>query len=85
MIAALKCMPDGRELWVAHSRDGGVSVIDVAAKKVTTTIDAQTKRSNRLKFTPDGKLALISDVSGGELVVIRIVAGDGPDGMAWVR
>jgi YVTN family beta-propeller protein len=66
----LDLTPDGRELWVAHSRDGGVSIIDVASRKVTATIDAQTKRSNRLKFTPDGKLALISDLSGGELVVI---------------
>jgi YVTN family beta-propeller protein len=66
----LDLSPDGRELWVAHSRDGGVSIIDVASRKVSATIDAQTKRSNRLKFTPDGKLALISDLSGGELVII---------------
>src|SRR6266540_1768517 len=46
--------PDGRELWAAHSRDGGVSIIDLAQKKVTGTIDLQTKRSNRLKFTLDG-------------------------------
>jgi YVTN family beta-propeller protein len=30
-----------------------------------------TKRSNRLKFTPDGKLVLISDLEGGELVVLN--------------
>ena len=67
---ALDTSPDGRELWVAHSRDGGISVIDIASKKVTQTLDAKTKRSNRLKFTPDGKLVLVSDLSGGELVVI---------------
>src|SRR5262249_50892723 len=46
----LDLSPDGRELWTAHSRDGGVSVIDVAARKVVATIDLKTKRSNRLKF-----------------------------------
>src|SRR5689334_20199249 len=43
--------PDGREVWSAHSRDGGVSVIDVASKKVVATIDAGTKHSNRIKLT----------------------------------
>jgi YVTN family beta-propeller protein len=65
---------DGRELWAAHSRDGGVSVIDVAAKKVTQTIDIGTKRSNRLKLTRDGRLALVSDLDAGELVVIDVAS-----------
>jgi YVTN family beta-propeller protein len=65
-------LPDGRELWAAHSRDGGVSIIDLAQKKVAATIDIQTKRSNRLKFTPDGRLALVSDLDSGELVVIDV-------------
>ena len=64
--------PDGRELWVAHSQDGGVSIVNLAEKKVTATFDAQTKRSNRLKFTPDGRLALISDLESGDLVVIDV-------------
>lgn len=64
--------PDGRELWAAHSRDGGVSIIDLEQKKVVGTIDVQTKRSNRLKFTPDGKLALVSDLDAGEVLVIDV-------------
>lgn len=81
---------DGRELWTAHSRDGGVSVIDAAAKKVVQTIDVRTKRSNRIKLTPDGKLALISDLEGGELVVLdaparkeikRLPLGKMPEGI----
>jgi YVTN family beta-propeller protein len=62
--------PDGAQLWVAHSRDGGVSVIDLAARNVLHTIPVGTKRSNRLKITPDGRLALISDLDAGELVVL---------------
>ena len=82
--------PDGQELWAAHSLDGGVSIIDISAKKVTQTLDVQTKRSNRLKFTPDGRLVLISDLEGGELVVVdrvarkqvkRIKPGRNPEGI----
>jgi len=82
--------PDGREIWAAHSQDGGVSVIDLASKRVVQTIDAGTKRSNRLKFTPDGRLALISDMDGGGLVVIdaqsrrvsnRLTLGRMPEGI----
>jgi YVTN family beta-propeller protein len=85
--------PDGKELWAAHSRDGGVSIIDVASKKVTQTIDLQTKRSNRLKFTPDGKHALISDIDTGELVIVdtathkvikHLPLGKGPEGILIV-
>lgn len=62
--------PDGREVWSAHSRDGGVSIIDVATRKVVQTIALGTKRSNRIKLTPDGKFALVSDLEAGELVVV---------------
>jgi len=61
--------PDGKELWAANSRDGSVSVINLAEKRVVRTFRVGTKRSNRLKFTPDGKLALITDLEAGELVV----------------
>jgi len=62
--------PDGRELWAAHSQDGGVSIVDLGTKTVTSTIDLKTKRSNRLKFSRDGKLVLISDLDAGQLVIV---------------
>lgn len=64
--------PDGKELWAANSHDGTVSVVDLASKKVVQTIDVGTKRSNRLKFTLDGKLALISDLETGQLVIVDV-------------
>jgi len=82
--------PNGREVWSAHSRDGGVSVIDVATKKVAATIPLGTKRSNRIKLTPDGKFALVSDIEAGELIVVdaaarkevkRIAVGRSPEGV----
>jgi len=87
---AIDISPDGAELWVAHSRDGGVSVIDIASRAVVHTFDLRTKRSNRLKFTPDGALVLVSDLDGGELVVVdartraevkRIPLGRSPEGI----
>ena len=62
--------PDGKQLWVAHSRDGHVSIIDLAARKVAQVFDAGTQRSNRLKFTPDGETVLISDLAAGDLVIV---------------
>jgi len=82
--------PNGREAWSAHSRDGGVSVIDAASKKVTQTIALGTKRSNRIKLTPDGKYALVSDLEAGELVILdaparkairRVALGKSPEGI----
>src|SRR6185369_8157594 len=63
--------PDGKQIWAANSRDGSVSVIDIYTKKVIHTFNVQTKRSNRLKFTPDGRLVLISDLDAGELLVLE--------------
>jgi YVTN family beta-propeller protein len=61
--------PDGRELWTANASDGTLSVIDLETRKVTATLDAKAFSANRLKFTPDGKLVLISLLGNGDLVV----------------
>ena len=88
----LDLSPDGKELWSAHSsaRDGGVSIIDVATRTVVGKIDLKTRRSNRLKFTPDGARVLVSDLDAGEVVVVdakarkeitRIAVGKMPEGI----
>ncbi len=90
---AIEVSPDEKEIWTAHSRDGGVSIIDIASKKVVGTIDLHTKRSNRLKITPDGKHVLISDLDSGEVVLLdrasrkeikRIPVGKAPEGILIV-
>src|SRR6201996_2412786 len=62
--------PDHRELWVANAQDGTISVIDIAAKKVVETIQANVGGANRLKFTPDGKRVLVSTLGGPDLVIL---------------
>jgi len=61
--------PDGRELWTAAAQDGTVSIVDIAGKKVAATLDAKVMGANRLKFTPDGRLVLITSLRGGDLVI----------------
>jgi YVTN family beta-propeller protein len=62
--------PNGRELWVANAQAGTVSVIDVAAKKVAETLTVAFRSANRLKFTPDGKYAFVSDLGGTDVIVM---------------
>ena len=85
--------PGGSEIWVANARDGTVSVVDAAAKKVVATLDANVRGANRLKFTLDGKLALVSTLGGSDLVVLdaatrrevkRVRLGKGAAGIQMV-
>lgn len=60
--------PDGKEAWVANAQDGTVSVIDITARRVVATLAANVPGANRLKFTPDGKMALVT--AGSALVIL---------------
>jgi YVTN family beta-propeller protein len=64
--------PDGRELWVANAQDGTISVIDIPSKKVVATLPAKAFGANRLKFTPDGKLAMIASLGSSDLVIYNV-------------
>lgn len=66
--------PDEKEVWVPHRGDGGLSIIDVATKKVIQTLDLKTKNPTRLAFTPDGKRVIIaSGDSQGDVLVLDAV------------
>jgi DNA-binding beta-propeller fold protein YncE len=60
---------DGRELWTANAQVGTLSILDIASKRVTATLDAKIFGANRLKFTPDGQRVFISSLSNGNLFV----------------
>jgi YVTN family beta-propeller protein len=86
---AIDISPDGREVWIAHRSDSGMSIIDTSTDKVKAGF--QTAKSPfRVKFTPDGHRVLVSDPMAGEVVVYdasshqeirRIKVGGGPVGI----
>lgn len=62
--------PDGKELWVANAADGTISVVDLASKTVSATLNANVGGANRLKFTLDGKLVFVASLSTGDLTIL---------------
>jgi YVTN family beta-propeller protein len=82
--------PDDKEVWIANAGDQTISAISVAQSKVVDTFKSGAKHANRVKFTLDGKTALVSDPEGGDVVVFdvasrkmlkSIVVGKGPGGI----
>ncbi len=61
--------PSGKEIWAANAQDGTISVVDIAGRKVIQTLAANVKGANRLKFTPDGKLVLVSSLNGPDIAI----------------
>jgi DNA-binding beta-propeller fold protein YncE len=61
--------PDEQEAWVGNE-DGTISIIDLAAEKAAASLAADVPGANRLKFTPDGRLVLVTTHTGKDLVVI---------------
>jgi YVTN family beta-propeller protein len=66
--------PSGRELWTANAQDGSISIVDLTSRAVAATLDAKIVASNRLAFTPDGALALITSLREGDLFVYDVSA-----------
>jgi len=55
--------PDGRELWTASPR-GKIAIVDTTGRKLAQVLDVPAvSGANRVKFTLDGKLVLISRLS----------------------
>jgi YVTN family beta-propeller protein len=82
--------PDGKEIWVANAGEGTISIITIPAKTVSQTLNANVPSANRLKITPDGKLAFVSMLGGPDVAVFdvasrrelkRIPVGHGAAGM----
>ena len=82
--------PDGKEIWVANSQDGTISIVDIATKKVIDTLAANVESANRLKFTPDGHKVFVSGLrlatvavfdAGTRKEIKRIEVGQGAAGI----
>lgn len=55
--------PDDRELWTASPRTGEIAIVDVPTKTLKEKVPAGATGANRVKFTPDGRLVLVSRLS----------------------
>ncbi len=62
--------PSGKELWTAAADDGTIWIVDLIAKKTIKSPEIKAVGANRLKFTPDGKLVLISSLRTGDLFIL---------------
>ena len=60
--------PDGKELWVGHNGDGGISIVDATALAVKKTFKAGTMPI-RIKFTADGKRVIVVDPRTSEVII----------------
>ena len=60
--------PDERTAWVGDAA-GTISLVDLASAQPAGTIKTYMAGINRLRFTPDGKLVLITTHTGKELIV----------------
>ncbi|HJP87216.1 MAG TPA: YncE family protein [Gemmatimonadaceae bacterium] len=63
--------PDEKAVWTANAGNGTITMIDVATKTVAN-FSAGVQGANRLKFTPDGSLALVSTLGAPDLRIIRV-------------
>jgi YVTN family beta-propeller protein len=64
---AMVLTPDGRELYVANSSRGGVSIVDTARQVVTRQVEAMLPYS--LAIDPDGARVYVGQASGDILVI----------------
>jgi YVTN family beta-propeller protein len=66
--------PDGKEIWSAAAKNGTVSIINIAAKKVVQTLDAHLTHANRVRFTPDGRYVFVSRLggAGGDVAIFNV-------------
>lgn len=66
---AIDLSPDGRELWIApqiaQGAPGMITVLRAATLDSVATFPSGGVYPNRLRFTPDGRLVLVSNAASG--------------------
>lgn len=56
----LDVAPDGRQVWLTNMKTGKVTVFDARTLKVLATFEAGAEAPVRVRFTPDGKRAVMT-------------------------
>jgi YVTN family beta-propeller protein len=66
--------PGGREVWVTASDSGRVTVLDGASDRVLATVPSGGNGPGRLRFTPDGRLAVIPHDQSNTLTLVDVAS-----------
>jgi DNA-binding beta-propeller fold protein YncE len=61
--------PDEHEAWVGNDA-GVVTIVNLATNRIEATLEPDVRGANRLKFTPNGSLILVTTHTGKDLVVL---------------
>jgi YVTN family beta-propeller protein len=83
--SALAAARDGRTLYVAHAAADAVSLVDLAAWRVTSTIRLSlTRRAphgtgpNALALAPDGRTLYVANADNNDVAVVALGGDEGP-------
>lgn len=69
---AINTAPDGRTVWLGSNNTGMVFVVDVAAGRVVDSVQT-AGWPYRIEFTPDTRLAIVTNPEAGEVRLIDAV------------
>jgi DNA-binding beta-propeller fold protein YncE len=65
-------VPGGREVWVTAADSGRVTVLDGASDRVLAAVPSGGNGPGRLRFTPDGRLAVIPHDVSNTLTLVDV-------------
>jgi DNA-binding beta-propeller fold protein YncE len=89
--SALVVSRDGRTLYVAHAAADAVSLVDLAAARVTSTIRLSlTRRAphgtgpNALALSPDGRTLFVANADNNDVAVVALEGEEGPRVMGLI-
>lgn len=71
----IKWLPDGRGVAVTTEGSGTLSIVDVAGRRLTSTIPTGQNVSHQVAVTPDGSRAFVANIGSGSATVVDLDAG----------
>lgn len=69
-VERMRLTPDGTELWIADEANGAVAIVDTGLFRVVGRVEAGQTAAD-IAFTPDNRLALVADLTGGHIHLVN--------------